>query len=394
LDSQGAGRCTATNINGLPCHKKGAYSFEGAEYCKGHQRQLERERTKAHSLRLPFPPHQSESEISKGLPWVAAIFEDNFVPELSMYAVDIIVESQRGVRPSGVWPFQRPHRWAWLWGPDLETAQRTALRFNEDRGYNVDSIKEIYASAGLPKPTLAPDRRMRTSFDKTDLAALDATNALVCFYGNNDRFFWANTAMYKAQGLRSLGDLQSWSRRIHPHDLAAAYEARGKALSASEPHVTDVRIRYHENEGYRLVRFTSHPIFDPITRDFLFRSSVGVGFDQLEAAATVQQQIKALIDVRCHRRHRMEVLDANWVAFVPREEKVSGFGYRLAYAEPGREGYQLFGLYPYLPTPGYFPPIFLGPNYDAATAAADRFNESRGITRETSLRILHKYLMK
>ncbi len=390
----GDGRCEEINVgNGTRCRKPSVEPLNGKNYCRSHADRIRSKQIALRELTLPFPRGGTEAEISGTKPWVTAVCDDGFIPELGMYQVDIVVEGELGRRSTGVWPLEE-RRLPWLWGPDLKAARRTSDRFNEERGYGPTEVRRIMASAGLtyeagPRQTGSSPGLIPAS--KGDLKELDEVEELAGLYGSNARVYWTNLASKRHSGSSGYNTVGEYSSHIVHSDVAIMYANWAKVLNSTESYVVDLRMRsYIGEEGW--FRVTNQAICDPTTNAFLLRCGIGTAIksDQVSfrvptinplvvSAQRLHAKIKEIVHQRILNPVHEKLYNCLAVAFVPRQEKTTNLGFRLALATPGQQGYELPGSYPYLPTTGYYPPIFLGSDLEVAEEAARRFNAVRGI---------------
>jgi hypothetical protein len=285
-------------------------------------------------------------------------------------------------------------RLPWLWGPDLKAARRTSDRFNEERGYGATEVRRIMASAGLtyeagPRQTGSNPGIIPAT--KGDLRELDEVEEQIGIYGSNARMYWTNLASKRHCGSSGYTTLGEYGSVIVPSDLARVYDVWSKVLNSTDSYVLDLRLRrYTGEEGW--FRATNQAICDPTTNAFLLRCGIAtpITSDQVSfrtpvinplvvSAKRLHAKVKEIVHQRILNPVHERLYNRLAVAFVPRQEKIMNLGFRLALATPGQHGYELPGSYPYLPTTGYYPPIFLGSDLEVAEEAARRFNAVRGI---------------
>jgi hypothetical protein len=236
-----------------------------------------------------------------------------------------------------------------------------------------------------------------------DLSPLDDTPHHLFFYDGR-MFGFHNAAMTAETGLTTASaNNGQWVARIAQEDRPRVLRALGEALLEPGGHVVDVRwLRIHEHL-HHWRRWFIRPVFDP--RDHSFITHVVVGkeissdvarwsaaddpdFNQLQLTVQELDLAERLIHRRAADDTMNTIFEGNPVAFAPKNEKVKDYAYRIAMVHPDREGYQLVGHWPFLPTKNYVAPWFQGNSYSDAVSACLQYNLSHGHTRESVLKIL------
>jgi hypothetical protein len=82
-----------------------------------------------------------------------------------------------------------------------------------------------------------------------------------------------------------------------------------------------------------------------------------------------------------------------WVYYIPEDAFIDGRGYRVSFVFENVDGHYPSGTWPYDGSPGQTAPYFWGADRETAEACAQQANESRGISREDTARIVASSMM-
>jgi hypothetical protein len=238
---------------------------------------------------------------------------------------------------------------------------------------------------------------------RSDLSPLDEIPHHLFLYDGRT-FGFHNAAMTAETGLTAASaNNGQWVAHIAQEDRPRLLRALGEALLEPGGHVVDVRWLRINEHVHHWRRWFIRPIFDPGDHSFITHAVVGKeipvdvvrlsaaddpDFNQLQLTVQELDLAERLIHQRATDVSMQTIFEGNPVAFAPKHEKVKDWGYRIAMVHPGREGYQLVGHWPFLPTKNYVAPWFQGTHYTDADAACLKYNLSHGHTRESVLQIL------